>query len=287
MTDKDHVEKTQSESSPDDKRFRIIQFIVVPITVAVIGAIALVIAQLIEPPPPSTPLPEEATAVTSDSPTETVPPLSKTPPLINTPTPTNTQLPTDTPVPSPTTIPDALVLFEDDFENGAGNWTVASGLWELRSDEEGNHFYCVTTSGQWGHARAGDPLWTDYIVEFEFMLITSLKHYGGLLQFRYSHSPETAYEVEFEIDNADLSKQESPGTGFQWIANGPQTLVLGQWYIYRVEVNGENILISLGDEKVIEITDAGSVIRQGAIRLGAGPEREICYDNVRVYNLAD
>jgi hypothetical protein len=73
-------------------------------------------------------------------------------------------------------------LYSDDFEDGAGDWIVQSGLWEIAS----NYVYRVDYPGSSPSSRrsyAGEPTWTDYIVQARVKVegITASNGWGMLM----------------------------------------------------------------------------------------------------------
>jgi len=120
----------------------------------------------------NTPEPSIATNTLTNTPEPPTATSTDIPAATNTPTVTMTRTPkppTNTPTlsPTPTDIPQELILFEEDFEDGRAQETVADGNWIIINTED-NYFLRSLVSGNWQYFRFGESTWTNYAIEFDF-----------------------------------------------------------------------------------------------------------------------
>jgi hypothetical protein len=156
-------------------------------------------------------------------------------------------------------------LFQDDFENGMGQWWLQErNLWSVRKETADNHVLCVRTGGNYTYALAGSTAWRDYIIQLDLKIVTAADNGSGNLIWHVA-------------DELTLDKN---------IRGFPEK----QWVPIRIEIKEGQMAVFHNDETtpILQASDANP-ITQGSIGLGAGfpigeggGVWEICFDNVRV-----
>lgn len=216
--------------------------------------------------------------------TQSPPTPSPTP--IHTPTSTLSLPPTlSNPVMSTNTPqPELAILFQDDFEEGAYQWHIDKGQWQVREDETGNNAFCVSDR-DYAYASTGSPAWQDYVLKADVMIVESSDTGGAIIQVRDNRELSCAYEFELEEEYVDFTRiQYAPSFEGNWLAGGPQVLPPGEWHAVHIEAKGSDFLMFLDGEQILRASDP-DYIHYGAITIGAGPGLHVCFDNVRVFAL--
>ena len=220
-----------------------------------------------------------------------------------TPLPTITISPTEPPVaieepidssPIDEPIPMETVLFEDDFENGDGFWkTEGDGIWEIRSEDNGNHIFCTSSATEYSLASTGSSTWSNIVIEFDTMVVSHSKEgLGGGFKFHVNNDPtHSYYQVTFKNKLLSLEKVIYGPEGQSYetyvLADSNQDLISENvWNTFRIEIQSPKSKVSFNDEPLLWGSDQ-DFIEQGFIELFVVYDAEVCFDNVRVVDLAD
>jgi len=175
------------------------------------------------------------------------------------------------------------LIFEDRFEEDISNWLLDSEVWEKRQDEQGNHWLCVSPRDSYAlAAHIEDPLWQDYVFEVEVKVVKFSEPEGGVIQARVNPELFSTYQFYFnpEGDVELYRKTESPG---KWLDGMSQPKILEGQHVIRMELQGPKILVFLDGEQILRANEPDpGFFDRGGIEIGAGPNWDVCFDNVRV-----
>ncbi|MFN8490090.1 MAG: hypothetical protein U0350_21060 [Caldilineaceae bacterium] len=189
--------------------------------------------------------------------------------------------------------PPADLLFEDNFEAGAGKWNADSNAWAIEADERGNHFYCVNTDGPYTNALAGSTTWRDYALQLDLKIFDSDSNGSGNILLRVSANVLPVYVVDFfaEKEGGVALARESPD--YTTLDQALSGLPAHVWVPLRVEMRGGQMKLFVGSSMIpmLQTTDPNPIL-QGGIGLSAGFSHithqarwKVCFDNIRVTRL--
>ncbi len=205
--------------------------------------------------------------------------------------PTATPPPTTTPTPPPTTVTSqgSTVLFEDDFESGMSTWQTADKQWGLQTETSGNTLLCVNSVDTHTYASAGSTTWADYALVVDVIMRRySNDGFGGLMIVHITDvAPHSWYEYTFITGGAYLVKgflESNSQPRFESLDSTYQKLEIGRRYTVRIEVRRPGIKV-FQERTLTAMYSDPSYVERGAIRLGASPGSEVCFDNVKVIAL--
>ena len=182
-------------------------------------------------------------------------------------------------------------LFQDDFENGMGQWWLQEhNLWSVRKETADNHVLCVRTGGNYTYALAGSTAWHDYIIQLDLKIVTAADNGSGNLIWRVADELTPFYLVDFfanHVGGVVLAK-ELPA--YHTLDKNIRGFPEKQWVPIRIEIKeGQMAVFHNGETTPILQASDANPITQGSIGLGAGFPMgesggvwEICFDNVRV-----
>jgi len=162
----------------------------------------------------------------------------------------------------------ALIIYDQNFENGAADWITEGGTWTVQQDDFGNSFYCVTTSEQ---ARAYPPLpvLSDFVLDLDILI----NQPNGEIVLRQQQAISLSYAI---TDNSvTLSREDG------WIAaEEGYPFPLGDWISTRTYGIERTFEFQIDDTMTfLAIIMDDKFINQGQFALGASGNADICFDN--------
>lgn len=170
--------------------------------------------------------------------------------------------------------------FSDDFESGAGKWTVEAGDWSVIVD--GSQVYSQSNTSGAAIAISGSPTWSDYFVE------ARVKPTGGtyaMLIGRY-HDQGNYYFMALRTNNGKIEFKKMLPSGSVGLGSVNAGIQAGTWYTAGLEIVGTTMRGYLNGRLMITVTDNTTTppLLTGWMGLGtrdSGGE----FDDVRVTSL--
>ena len=169
-------------------------------------------------------------------------------------------------------------LFSDDFESGAGQWTVQAGNWSVVVDET-NVYQQVSTTVTARSVVSNTAAFAlaDYAVQSRVKLlnVASTSSSYAMLMARYRDSrnyyfltvrPNNKIEIKKYV-NGSSGGTCSTGAGCT-IATAPYSITLGTWYTVTFEVNGTSLRALMNGTPVITASDVFTPFVSGTFALG-------------------
>lgn len=188
-------------------------------------------------------------------------------------------------------------LFEDDFEDGASNWTVTSGGWSIVNVDGSNQYekddnYSNTTIGfavlrnYISPNGVSSSEWTDYSVEADMTIMHKEADFRAELSARF-HDNNRRYSFALMNNLIQIRKRN---TGEGSIAQKTYPIEEGKNYHVRGVLVGNKLEMWVNGVKELEVVDDGlrgePVIENGTIALNTY-KASVQYDNVKVIDAAD
>ena len=149
----------------------------------------------------------------------------------------------------------SAILFQDDFESGAGQWTVQSGAWTVVT--EGTQVYSTSQTVGIDFSRSvisntQTPGWTDYTFRAR---VKPLAGQYAMLMVRYQDA-RNHYFMDLRTDNGKIEIKKmvngSSGSALKSVSAG---ITAGTWYTAELEVVGTQLRGYLNGALVITATD--------------------------------
>lgn len=160
-------------------------------------------------------------------------------------------LPSPTPTAEPTAEHDTL--YSEDFEDGeAPGWSFDGSTWTIEQEKDGNHYWQGT--GTVDYPSAGyDPskTWTDFAFEARFRLTA---RGDKTFNMTFRSSPEGAYIVAMSGEGY-MHIAVDNGSNYKVIKERSYPIKPGQWYLARVEAQGNQIRLYIDDALVLSAED--------------------------------
>jgi len=175
----------------------------------------------------------------------------------------------------------ATVLFDDDFNDGNyDGWEVAHGAWSV---ENGELSGIGAGGGIDGWIYAGDPGWTDYILQTKIIFETG----NAELIFRSTGNWQDEYRISFWWENSPaytncfgLSKWQN-GVGESIVGNTPSPVPITNPAYVKVEGVGPTIRLFVNDYLIYEYEDPDP-LPNGRVGLGVVWSWQCNFDDVLV-----
>ena len=201
------------------------------------------------------------------------------------------ETPTSTPFLTP--IPQAIILLQEDFEDGkADGWgDNVFGDWAVEQDANGNQYWSGSGSSDYSQNRYFDVStlnWTDYAFESRIQFVK-----GNILQFCIRADIEdNCYGVGLDNNNATINYfQGNPANKEEELISfhsSPNELfVYNQWYTIRIEVEGNNLRVYINNVLDADITLPNPIMTRGGIGYFMNSGSKFYIDDIRVWSLAD
>ena len=203
---------------------------------------------------------------------------------LNPPAPPPTATPTSGPTPTP--VASGTVFFEDDFESGLARWRT-NAAWEIREDAVGNHILCATPKQgfSWVNPR-NTGVWSNYVFSAKVMTLEDLKQQGAFtFDVLYRIDPEVQ-SFQFQITELRTSLFRFDPDSRKWhLLTDTETELVkpDTWYSVLIQVEPDGTLrYSVDGIQLIKYLDPESFIPDGIIRMGASPNSDVCFDDVKI-----
>lgn len=163
--------------------------------------------------------------------------------------------------------------FEDDFEDGnLDGWDVVKHEgWSLA--EEDSNYFLQGIGHKWANAELGS--WTDYTFE------TRVKLIQGGVHINFRKSDEGRYFLGFNDGGLYLSKQFNKWSEFADLARNEESYNLGQWYDFRIELDGGNIKVYVDGGLKIDHTDP-EPLTEGVVAFETLDDSQVHVDDIHV-----
>jgi hypothetical protein len=194
---------------------------------------------------------------------------------------------TQTAEPTPTAAPPGSVYFEDDFESGLAKWRT-NPAWEIREDELGDHMLCATPKQGYSfiNPRTSTTGWNKYVFSVQVMLVEELKQQGAFtLDVLYRNDPQVQ-SFQFQITELRINLHRfDPDTRKWQLLTDSETdqVKTDTWYSALIQVEADGTLrYSVDGIQLVKYTETEPFMPDGVIRLGASPNSDICFDDVKV-----
>jgi hypothetical protein len=177
----------------------------------------------------------------------------------------------------------AAGLFDDDFESGAGSWTVKVGTWSVVTDGSTQVYNSTSTTGN-GRTVAGQSSWTNYKVEAQIKVDTWGSTSKAGLVARYQDE-DNYYFMLYENSTSSVKLfKRSGGVNTVIAQSSALTAYEGIYNSYRLELNGSTLTGYFNDLQVLSATD--STFTSGSI--GLYTVKQLAYfDDVKVSDFAE
>jgi hypothetical protein len=187
-----------------------------------------------------------------------------------------------------------LPLVDDDFEGGAGLWTVQAGNWSITSTPEGLA-YSVVYAGAPSTARAivtettvpGSTSWTDYRVQAQVKIVTGTGSYNAMLLARYKNS-QNYYFMTLRGDNGkvELKRYYAGSSSGRTLTSTGAIVSVGNWYTAALELQGNTLRAYIDGNLVATAVDTNTVeaFYTGTVGLATATSTAL-FDNVLVTDL--
>ncbi len=168
-------------------------------------------------------------------------------------------------------------VFEDDFENGATQWTVTQGTCTITTD--GSSVLTCTNGGNEARATAGALGWTDLTITADVkinQMDTSRRIY---LAGRYADANNWYGAGFYNATTRQVQIRKKVDGSSEDIASANFPFELGTWYTLTFEISGSSLALSVDDVLLLEATD--TEFASGAVALLAD-RSEVSWDNIVV-----
>ncbi|OAS14383.1 family 16 glycoside hydrolase [Paenibacillus oryzisoli] len=156
------------------------------------------------------------------------------------------------------TTPNFLVYAN--FENGASDWTVTSGTWNVVND--GSNVYKSSTTFD-NSAAIGSTSWTDYTVETKVKVnnwsSTNSPNVGIRARFT---DVNNYYFFGYKNGNLTIFRRVG-GQNYGGMASKPFTFENGVWYTFKAVVQGTTLKLYVNGN--LELTATNSVLTSGKV----------------------
>ncbi|WP_164821470.1 fibronectin type III domain-containing protein [Paenibacillus koleovorans] len=154
----------------------------------------------------------------------------------------------------------AFVLFADDFEDGsADGWSAPHGTWSVVT-VNGNRVYEALDDagvvGSYAETYAGNGAWTDYTMEVRIQPLSFAGDGSLRLLARYQNN-NNYYLFQYNNKLGNLYIQKRIGAATTVLAQKSFTLATGNWYTFRVALNGSELSFSIDGIEQLTATDTG------------------------------
>jgi hypothetical protein len=166
--------------------------------------------------------------------------------------PTATGGTTATNAPPEITPPEGAVFF-DDFENGAGNWTVTQSFWTPTAD-----FTTVFTSSNEGNearALAGDMTWTDMTVSGSVKIRQMDDGRRIYLAARYIDSNNWYGAALYNSGDRKVQIRKKSDGSSSDISSVPFQFEFNTWYRIELSISGSELSLRVDDVPMTSGTD--------------------------------
>jgi hypothetical protein len=154
------------------------------------------------------------------------------------------------------TLSSSSLLFSDNFESGAGQWTVHSGSYYLATLSNGNHRLLVENYGEVSRIVAGSSSWTNYSFQGTVTLLNSYSGSVSLLarvqddNHLYFFGYSTAYGAWF------IARKDGPTVTTLLAVGAPFTAYYNQDYVVRADLSGSSLKLYVGGVLQVSATDS-------------------------------
>lgn len=164
-----------------------------------------------------------------------------------------------------------IYAITEDFSDGDDGWTQIQGSWSVKNGEyvqEDPDWTTTTTNETYHRSYYGDETWANYTVEAKVRIDSGgdLAPIIGIF-FRVTEKSEAGDYYYFRLDTRPAEGPalvKSPNTILQENMEKPANV--GQEYILKVEVSGDNIRCYVDGQLEIELQDDS--FPMGAVGVG-------------------
>ena len=214
----------------------------------------------------------------------------------------------DSPSPSPTSTSNAVVAtstiemlhpsltvepskynnlsFSEDFENGTKDFEIDGGSGSLKivDDGTGNKALELSDAGTSSLlVTFGPKNIANYVIEYRVKIVSldDKQYDSGIanLILRYTKWGGPFYVFSFDPFHQNSSFYYYPP--YEKIGEAPSRIVTGQWYDIRVEIDGENLDVSIDGVQVIQTTD--SRLNSGGLGFQIYSNTTTYFDDVKIW----
>ncbi len=175
---------------------------------------------------------------------------------------------------------EAAAMFRADFEDGYPNELGdLSQKWYIKQASDDNAVLCNEISDDWSSFLFGRDDWENYAVSHRMKFLSADEGQSAETYIRISQS--------FEGYRANIYDNESAAIGFyppySGLGESPVSINQDEWFRVEVRFVKDNLKFFINDEMVIEVTDDKRT--SGRAGFGAGPDTEVCIDDIVVWQL--
>ncbi|MBD2847594.1 cadherin-like beta sandwich domain-containing protein [Paenibacillus sp. IB182496] len=175
--------------------------------------------------------------------------------------------------------PRRMPLYDEDFEDGqAAGWTYSGGgTWTVGAEDQSQALRHTSPSGE-GIASAGSASWTDYAVEADIRYLNASTIIQSGLAARYA-DVDNYYLLRLFSDTSTVQLFKKQDGQMTALGEASMSVVAGQWYRLKLEVEGERIRGYVNGVQRIAVSDS-EPLTAGGIAIVALDE-PLAADNVK------
>jgi hypothetical protein len=164
-----------------------------------------------------------------------------------------------------------------DFSQGSlEGWSVLNGSWVI----SGGQVQATSTSSEGYQTMViGETTWTDYEVSVDIELEVGSEYALGV---RFQNE-QTWYLCSHSVGGiASITRFKSGSPAVELGVGSSSPLVPGEFYTFRVIVQGNTITFFAAGARVLSVTDTSDPIATGMVALIVPPGSVVNFDNVEI-----
>lgn len=167
-------------------------------------------------------------------------------------------------------------ITEDFSETSLEGWSVIGGSWIVG----GGQVRATGPSGDgYGIMVVGETDWADYQVSVDIRLESGTEYCLGV---RFQNA-ETWYHCSHTVGGiASITKFKTSAPAIELAAASSTPLAPGEWYTFKVIVQGSTITMFVEGERAASATDTTDPLTSGMIALLVPAGSSISFDNVEI-----
>ncbi len=191
------------------------------------------------------------------------------------------------------------ILFQDDFEGGISpRWMFTSSRYLVPwiADEfEGRtvfHSLPATSPSEITTAEVQEPTWDNYAIQFDFRFLKPDRfgtHYLSIRGRNAECSPTISarqgYGVTVSPDKSLLQKMICKEGGHEELKTSDWDLDPNTWHTLQYNLIGNRIQLLIDGKTFFDYTDQQDWLIGSDLWLETGPDAEVLFDNLRVYEI--
>jgi hypothetical protein len=177
-------------------------------------------------------------------------------------------------------------LLAENFEDGdSSGWTTEAGSWSIGTDagrpvgEQTMLEDTDSTSLAEGLVTSGDTAWTNYVYRAKVKIGSGTNPAAGLV-FRYTNA-NNYYLLRLNKNAQKLELYKKTSGAYTLLQQAYTPISPNVWYALRTEVRGNRMKAYIGNQKLIDYTNAMNQLTTGKIGIRSYDDTS-CVDDVNV-----